>query len=136
MQKTLSKVFQPIPNPQLNTPASAKTVDAGKPHGEWYIKIKKEGIFKGKNLLPKLERMGLIASENSNVGIEDDRSGKGWDRMFVSQRAFWQIDGRIFLFTLSPTHNSPFPPTSPFSSRPSSRPSSPNRGEVIQPSRP
>lgn len=37
--------------------------------------------------------------------------------MFVSQRSFWQLDARIFLFTLSPTLQSPFP----------SRPGSPNR---------
>ena len=43
--------------------------------------------------------------------------------MFVSQRAFWQIDPRVFLFTLSPAYNSPFPPGTPQSSRPSS----PNR---------
>lgn len=64
--------------------------------------------------------MGLIASEESSVGVEDEKHGKGWEKLFVSQRAFWQIDARIFLFTLSPTHNSPFPPGTPYSSRPSS----------------
>ena len=64
--------------------------------------------------------MGLIASEQSWVGTEDEKSGEGWMEMFVSQRAFWQIDARIFLFTLSPAGNSPFPPASPFSSRPNS----------------
>lgn len=39
--------------------------------------------------------------------------------MFVSQRSFWQLDARIFLFTLAPSLNT----HSPFSSRPSS----PNR---------
>ena len=40
--------------------------------------------------------------------------------MFVSQRTFWQIDARIFLFTLSPALNSPFPSASPYPSRPNS----------------
>ena len=40
--------------------------------------------------------------------------------MFVSQRAFWQLDPRIFLFTLSPVLNSPFPSSSPYPSRPGS----------------
>ena len=43
--------------------------------------------------------------------------------MFVSQRSFWQLDPRIFLFTLSPTISSPFPSGSPYASRPAS----PNR---------
>lgn len=41
--------------------------------------------------------------------------------MFVSQRSFWQIDARLFLFTLSPAANSPFPGGStPYDTRPSS----------------
>ena len=68
--------------------------------------------------------MGLVASEDSCVGVDaDDRNGSGVNKMFVSQRSFWQIDARIFLFTLSPTGSSPFPPGSPYVSRPSS----PNR---------
>lgn len=88
------------------------------------MNIKREGIFKSKLLFPKLERMGLISTEESCVGTNtDDRSGQGWKRMFVSQRAFWQLDARIFLFTLSPTTQSPFPGTTPLPSRPGS----PNR---------
>jgi len=44
-------------------------------------------------------------------------------KMFVSQCSFWQLDARIFLFTLSPTQHSPFPGASPYPSRPGS----PNR---------
>ena len=65
--------------------------------------------------------MGLICSKDSYVGVEtNDRSQEGWTDMFVGQRAFWQIDARIFLFTLSPTIHSPFPGQSPYPSRPSS----------------
>jgi hypothetical protein len=80
-------------------------------------------VFKGKVVLPKLERMGLIASEDSTVGCaQDETSPEGWARMFVSRRTFWQLDPRIYLFTLSPlaNANSPFPSGSPYPSRPSS----------------
>ncbi|KAI9717164.1 MAG: hypothetical protein M1812_004912 [Candelaria pacifica] len=115
---------QPQPDTRLRTDRSAKTADAGKPKGDWRINIRREGIFKGRHLLQKLERMGLIASEESSVGVEsDDRGGEGWTEMFVSRRSFWQIDARIFIFTLSPTLNSPYPSSSPYPSRPGS----PNR---------
>ena len=67
--------------------------------------------------------MGLISTKDSCVGVSEDRSGEGWKRMFVSQRAYWQLDARIFLFTLRSTTHSPFPGTTPLPSRPSS----PNR---------
>lgn len=109
------------PNPHLMTEASALTPEPGRPKGEWRIKIKREGIFKGKNTLQKLERMGLIASEDSCVGVDTDiRYPEGWQEMFVSRRSFWQIDPRIFLFTLVPIPHSPFPTVSPYPSRPGS----------------
>ncbi|KAI9664699.1 MAG: hypothetical protein M1821_006147 [Bathelium mastoideum] len=125
---------QPEPDPRITTRASAKTADAGKPKGEWRININREGIFKGKHLFPKLERMGLISSEDSSVGVDtDERSGDGWQHMFVSRRSFWQLDARLYLFTLSPIGgNAPFPAGSPYTSRPSS----PARGEGMGPSRP
>lgn len=68
--------------------------------------------------------MGLISTEESCAGDNtDSRSGHGWETMFVSQRSFWQLDARIFLFTLSPTMHSPFPGATPLPSRPGS----PNR---------
>ncbi|KAF2104368.1 hypothetical protein NA57DRAFT_29885 [Rhizodiscina lignyota] len=112
---------QPEPELQMTTPASAKTAHAGRPKGDWRININKEGIFKGRLLLQKLERMGLISSEESFVGADlDERAGEGWLEMFVSQKSFWQIDARIFLFSLSPTGNSPHPGGTPISSRPNS----------------
>jgi len=122
---------KPPPNPHLTAGINPETPEEGRPKGHWRINIKREGIFKGKHLLPKLERMGLIASEESSVGANaDERSGEGWSKMFVSQQSFWQIDARIFLFTLSPTQHSPFPGASPFPSRPGS----PNREGTPLPS--
>lgn len=76
----------------------------GRPKGEWRINIKREGIFKGRNLLQKLERMGLIATEDSSVGLQpvETRDSSSWSKMFVSRRCFWQLDPRLFLFTLTP----------------------------------
>jgi N5-hydroxyornithine acetyltransferase len=109
------------PVPYDTSEAASLTPEAGRPKLDWRIKIKREGIFKGKNLLPKLERMGLIASEDSCVGTDTDiRLPSGWNETFVSQRSFWQIDAKLFLFTLAPQAASPLPSQSPFPSRPSS----------------
>ncbi|KAI9840309.1 MAG: hypothetical protein M1838_004129 [Thelocarpon superellum] len=112
----------PEPDLRLRDSSAAKTAESGKPKGEWRVRIKREGVFRGKHLLAKLERMGLIASEDSSVGLDvDERAhGDGWQDMFVSRRSFWQLDARIYLFTLSPTLTSPFPSSSPYPSRPSS----------------
>ena len=99
---------QPEPTLQITNDLSKSTPDEGKPEGEWRINVNREGIFKGKVVLPKLERMGLIASEDSSVGtLQDEGSVEGWTKMFVSRRAFWQLDPRIYLFTLSPMSASP-----------------------------
>lgn len=121
---------QPEPEPRVTTKASSQTAEAGRPKAEWKININKEGIFRAKNVLPKLERMGLLTTEDSSVaGSSLERLDTGWNNMFVSRRAFWQIDARIFLFTLSPTINSPVPGSTPFTSRPGS----PVRGGTSSP---
>lgn len=109
------------PDLHLKTAASFRTVDSGKPKGAWRININREGVFKSKVILPKLERMGLIATEECSVGSEEDeRTGEGWLHMFVSRRHFWQLDPRIYLFTLAPVGGSPFLPGTPVHSRPGS----------------
>lgn len=115
---------QPAPPTHLTTTASSQTPDSGKPRGEWRIYINREGIFKGRHLMPKLERMGLVSCEDSCVGADpEDGAGRdtgvGYQRCFVSRRAFWQIDARIYLFTMAPAA-SPYPTLSPSNSRPSS----------------
>ena len=112
---------QPEPEPRINSKKSAKTPEAGRPKAEWRININREGIFKGRQLMNKLERMGLIMSEDSSIGVHGyDRSRASSPTMFVTRRAFWQIDARIFLFTLSPAAHSPLPGSTPISSRPAS----------------
>ena len=117
------------PSTHVSSEASALTPVSGRPKADWRIKIKREGIFKGKNTIQKLERMGLIASEESCVGIDMDiRYPTGWAETFVSRRSFWQIDARIFLFSYQPLQHSPFPTASPYPSRPSS-PERTDKGE-------
>ncbi|KAI9737585.1 MAG: hypothetical protein M1818_005589 [Claussenomyces sp. TS43310] len=106
---------QPEPPLHITNEASKHTPDAGKPRGDWRINIKKEGVFRGRHLLQKLERMGLIYSEDSSVGASLKEGLDGWTDMFVSRRAFWMLSARLFLFTLTPVSTG-----SPHPSRPSS----------------
>jgi N5-hydroxyornithine acetyltransferase len=116
---------QAPPSPYLATDASRLTPDAAKPKGEWRINIKRDGVLRGRNLIPKLERMGLIATLDSSVGEDIGDNGDGWTQMFVSRRMFWQISGRLFLFTLQPNKAGSSFPGSPAGSRPGS----PSRNE-------
>ncbi|CAG7555902.1 unnamed protein product [Fusarium equiseti] len=123
---------QPEPEPQMSAQAAEKTPQAGKPRGEWKINIKRDGVLRGRNLIPKLERMGLITSGRSAVGTSLDDNGDDWAHMFVSKRMFWQIPGRLFLFSLQPNKSGgayDSVPGSPIGSRPNSplpmEPSSP-----------
>ncbi|KAG9239511.1 siderophore biosynthesis protein-like protein [Amylocarpus encephaloides] len=111
---------QPEPKTHLVTAASKNTPEAARPKGEWRINIKREGVFRGRNLIPKLERMGLITSDDSAIGVNpEENTPVGWSEMFTSRRTFWQLSAKLFLFTLTPTIGSSFP-GSPYGSRPSS----------------
>ncbi|KAH8819938.1 siderophore biosynthesis protein-like protein [Xylogone sp. PMI_703] len=108
------------PSQHLETEASKNTPISGRPKGEWRVYVTKEGVLRGRNLIQKLERMGLITTEDSTVGLNpDDKIEEGWSDMFVSRRMFWQLSARLFLFTLSPTGSGPGL-SSPYASRPSS----------------
>lgn len=111
---------QPEPAPHTHPDAAKHTPGPAKPRGEWKINIKRDGVLRGRNLIPKLERMGLIASEDTSVGTNVDDHGVSWTRMFVSKRMFWQVPGRLFLFSLQPNKDVLSFPGSPTGSRPSS----------------
>ncbi|KAL1892637.1 hypothetical protein Sste5346_006922 [Sporothrix stenoceras] len=138
---------QPPPDVLLPpTAQSSGTPVDGRPRGEWRIRIKRDGMLRVRNLIPKLERMGLIVTLESSVvcasgaasGAGGDSSAQstfrdddGWDHMYVSRSMFWQIPPQLFLFSLQPVraqgHNrglsgsslSSFP-GSPTASRPAS----------------
>lgn len=111
------------PSPHMPTEASHETPDAAKPAAEWRITIQSDGVLRGRNLIPKLERMGLLATESTQVGTSLDDSGEAWSHMFVSKRMFWQMPPNLFLFTLKPVRPSaswPGSSGSPNGSRPGS----------------
>ncbi|KAK2012081.1 hypothetical protein LZ32DRAFT_318643 [Colletotrichum eremochloae] len=115
------------PSPYLTTDASRLTPEEARPKGEWRINIKRDGVLRGRNLIPKLERMGLLSSLDSAVGTNLKDDGEEWSQMFVSRRTFWQIPGRLFLFTLQRTNAV----SSYMESPADSRPTSPARSESI-----
>jgi len=125
---------QPEPDNRILTRQSIHMSPTGRPKADWRVTINREGVFKSSLILPKLEKMGLIASEDSCVGVDrDERLGEGWTEMFVSRRTFWQLDARIYLFTLRPAPGSPYPGGTPTHSRPNS----PNRlGDRMMEDRP
>jgi N5-hydroxyornithine acetyltransferase len=130
------------PSPYLTTEASKSTPDVGKPRGEWRININREGVLRGRNLIQKLERMGLVTSEDSAVGIDpEENTPNGWSEMFTSRRTFWQLSAKLFLFTFTPATGSSFP-ASPYNSRPNSpvrgepRNHSPNKRDSAEPGAP
>ncbi len=124
---------QPPPSASLSTEAAKLTPAAGKPRGEWHVRVKRDGVLRGRNLIPKLERMGLIASANSAVGTALEDNDDMWANMFVTQQMFWQLPGRLFLFTLQPIgKNARSFPGSPTPSRPAS----PSAGEIAGPIHP
>jgi hypothetical protein len=67
---------------------------------EWSLRVKGDGILSGKHRMQRLERMGLIATADPSVGSQE--SPETFFEMFISQRAFWQLDPGIYLFTLDP----------------------------------
>ncbi|KAI1262392.1 acyl-CoA N-acyltransferase [Xylariaceae sp. FL1019] len=111
---------QPEPSPHVSSERSKYTPSEARPRGEWRINIKRDGIFRTKNMIPKLERMGLITSFDTSVGTGLSEKEHGWDRMFVTRRMFWQIHSGIFLFTLQPLRYQSSYPGSPVTSRPTS----------------
>lgn len=111
---------QQEPPRYLTNKHTENTPDAGKPQGEWRINIKREGVLRGRHLIQKLERMALVMSEDSSVGLTlSDGVAECWSNTFTSQRAFWQIPAKYFLHMTLNYTNSLFP-ASPYASRPNS----------------
>jgi N5-hydroxyornithine acetyltransferase len=110
---------QKEPSAHLETEQSKLTPAEARPKGEWRIRVKREGVLHSRNMIPKLERMGLISSLDSAVGTSVDENSDGWDHMYVTRQAFWQIPFGVFLFTLQPKRHSSHP-GSPINSRPGS----------------
>ncbi|KHJ31803.1 putative siderophore biosynthesis protein [Erysiphe necator] len=111
---------QEEPSPFLLCNTSKITSETEKIRGDWRINIKPEGILRGRHLIQKLERMGLVTSKDSSVGLEPpEKMVKCWSNTFTSRRAFWQIPAKYFL---KYTTNSPglLLSSTPYASRPNS----------------
>ncbi|KAJ5608499.1 hypothetical protein N7537_005118 [Penicillium hordei] len=92
------------PSPHVPVYGENELPELARATGEWVLKLSNDGILQGKDRMQKLERMGLLATADPSVGSQDDP--QAFSDMFISQRAFWQLDPRIYLFTLSPAQGS------------------------------
>lgn len=92
---------EPQPNLYVHTPESAVIPETGRIKKEWRLSVEQKGILGHRNKMFKLERLGLLACEDASVGTDKD-SNNICD-MFISQRAFWQLDPRLYLFSLTTT---------------------------------
>lgn len=127
----------PEPSRHINTPESALTPESGRPKADWRVYIKREGVLKGRNLMHKLERMGLVICEDSSVGLDPEDPGyqDPWGDAYISRRAFWQLDPRIFLYTLQPATSGPATVDSPYLSH-SDSPTRDQSGNMSPPAMP
>ncbi|KAJ9479896.1 hypothetical protein VN97_g13165 [Penicillium thymicola] len=80
-------------------PESTTIPDKGRINQDWRLTVKQKGILAHRNKMFKLERLGLLACEDASVGTDKD-SNNICD-MFISQRAFWQLDPRLYLVSLT-----------------------------------
>lgn len=93
------------PNPHVTLPGGPDIPEAGRVTKDWKLSIQQKGILHGKSQMVKLERLGIIASEDASVGMRPD--SLSFQEMFITQRAFWQLDPRVFLITISSAESSP-----------------------------
>ncbi|KAI1439041.1 acyl-CoA N-acyltransferase [Xylaria sp. CBS 124048] len=109
---------QAQPAPHLHTERSKATPLEAKPRGEWRIRIACEGVFRNRNMIPELERMGLVTNFDTSVDNAVDCGEQEFDQVFVTRRAFWQIHDALFLVTLQPLKSQSSHPGSPVDSPP------------------
>lgn len=109
---------EPEPDPFVSVPYEENgESENGRISVDWRLGIRQDGILKADIQMQKLERMGLITSTDSSVGTEQ-HPGQ-YRELFVSQSAFWQLDPRVYLFTLSSSPPSDVTPQSSDSEMPS-----------------
>ncbi|KAL4977050.1 acyl-CoA N-acyltransferase [Aspergillus desertorum] len=78
--------------------------------GSWNLTVESRGILSRKDQMVRIERVGLLASKDSSVGLE--KGTIELPQMFISQRAFWALDPRVHLFSVSsvtPTPGKSYP---------------------------
>ena len=89
---------EPEPNPHLSVPGAPDISELGSLMKDWRLEVHPKGILGGRQRMIKLERLGLVACHDSSVGA----GGSGdFGQMFTSQKAFWQLDPRLYLVSLT-----------------------------------
>ncbi|KAL4798975.1 acyl-CoA N-acyltransferase [Aspergillus venezuelensis] len=81
--------------------------DKGKPRTlrRWLLNIQGRGLLGRKDQMIKLERLGMLSTKDTSVGSKVGFGGE--PEMFITQKAFWQLDARIYLYSLSPVLREP-----------------------------
>lgn len=99
---------EPEPGPSPSRRRSGDAPEHARPVADWRVRVRPDGALGGRDLLAKLERMGLVACSDSAVA-----AAHGAD-VFVSRPMFWQLPGRLFLFSPKPV-GAPAPSSPPAS---------------------
>ncbi|KAL4806567.1 acyl-CoA N-acyltransferase [Aspergillus unguis] len=77
----------------------------------WYVTVVPHGMLSRKDQVVKVERLGILSSRDTSVGLKDGL--EDLPHMFMSQKAFWQLDPRIHVYSISavmPTLGQAYPP--------------------------
>lgn len=90
---------EPEPNHHVSLPGAPDIPEPGRIKKDWRLELQPKGILGGKDKMIKLERLGLVACHNPSVGSRGEFGDFG--QMFISQKAFWQLDPRLYLVSLT-----------------------------------
>ena len=89
------------PEPNLHASTTPHVPEPARIIKDWRLRIEQKGILGGKDKMKKLERLGIVACEDASVSPGAGDKSDLVDRMFISQRAFWQLDPRLYLVSLT-----------------------------------
>ncbi|KAL3493471.1 acyl-CoA N-acyltransferase [Aspergillus germanicus] len=93
------------PSPRASRKVPKSTPRDGETDPVWRLTVQRRGMLCRKDQMMKLQRLGLVASVDTSVGAENEMDD--FSDIFISQRAFWQLDPRIYLFSLSSVEITP-----------------------------
>ncbi|KAL4750721.1 hypothetical protein BDW72DRAFT_193656 [Aspergillus terricola var. indicus] len=99
---------EPEPTPDPSEPPHPS--NGPNPTKSWHLIIEPRGILSRKDQIVKVERLGILTSKDSSVGLKKDTIEL--PQMFISQKAFWELDPRVHLFSISsvmPTPGKSYP---------------------------
>ncbi|KAL4970534.1 GNAT family N-acetyltransferase [Aspergillus stella-maris] len=91
--------------PEPISAESPEDKDKGTTPRRWLLNIQGHGLLGRKDQMVKLERLGMLSTKDTSVGPKVGFGGE--PEMFITQKAFWQLDARIYLYSLSPVLREP-----------------------------